>query len=125
MKIYPVLGLLGLLFLNTSVWAYGSSSSAKACEKPKFTDFTPADKADVAPQSAFSFQASSATNPKTLRVTIKDQAVEVSITPKNTGYLVQGKLPAGLTGTVARVNIAAESPSRCKGNDGWLVNVSK
>lgn len=125
MKSYPILGLLSLLLVHTTAWSYGSSSSSKACEKPKFNEFKPADKANVAPQAAFSFQASAATNPKTLVVTIKEQAINVSITPKNAGYLVEGKLPADIKGTVARININAESPSRCKGNDGWLVTIAE
>ena len=43
------LALVLMLFTSTS-WAYGggSSSSSKACAKPKFTDFVPAENAEVA-----------------------------------------------------------------------------
>ncbi|MCX7088554.1 MAG: hypothetical protein NTV00_10935 [Methylococcales bacterium] len=125
MNHYKTLCLLSLMLLNTSVWAYGSSSSSKACEKPRFTEFTPADKTTVAAQSAFSFEASSITNPKSIVVTIKQEPVTISVTPKNVGYLVQGKLPVSIKNTAARVTISAESPSGCKASDGWLVNVTE
>jgi hypothetical protein len=125
MKTTTVFWLLGLTMISTQVFAYGSSSSAKSCTKPHFSDFVPADKAEVVPQSAFSFTASSATNPKTIIVDIKKQTVAITITPKGQGYQVSGLLPSDLKGTIARINITAESPSNCKGNDGWLVNISE
>ena len=59
------LALVLMLFTST-VWAYGggSSSSSKACAKPKFTDFVPAENAEVASGSGFSFTASANTHPE-------------------------------------------------------------
>jgi hypothetical protein len=123
MNNYRLMCLLSLLLLNTTAWGYGSSSSSKACEKPRFTAFMPIDGAAVAPESTFSFEVSSAVNPKSIVVTIKNIAVPVSVTPKNAGYTVQGKLPSTLKGIPARIAISAESPSKCKANEGWLVNI--
>lgn len=117
--------ILALGIISPQVLAYGSSSSTKACTKPHFSEFVPSDKAEAAPQSDFSFLASSATNPKSIKVDIKKQAVEIKITPKGQGYQVSGKLPDSLKGTSARININAETMSNCKGNDGWLIKVSQ
>lgn len=125
MKAIKLCCLLGLTLVSAQVFAYGSSSSSKSCTKPQFSDFTPFNNAQVAPQSAFSFSASSATNPKSIAVDIKKQAVEITVTPKAQGYQVSGKLPSGLKNTTARINISAESPSNCKASDGWLVTISE
>lgn len=125
MKIIQLFSLLALGLISTHALAYGSSSSSKSCTKPQFSEFTPADKAQVAPQSAFSFTASSTTNPKSIAVEIKKQTVAITVTPKGQGYQVSGTLPRSLKGTTARINITAESLSNCKGNDGWLINISE
>ena len=109
---------------STHALAYGSSSSSKkACKKPKFTQFTPTHLAVVAPQSEFSFMASALTNPETLVVSVKKQAVDVVINKTNSGYSVTGTLPASLQGTHARVDIKATGTNNCKANDGWLLKI--
>lgn len=125
MKTTQLFCILGLSLFSTQLLAYGSSSSSKSCTKPSFSEFNPANNADVAPQSAFSFLASSATNPKSIVVDIKKQPAEITVTPKGSGYQVSGKLPSGLKGTVARITISAESPSNCKGSDGWLIKIGE
>lgn len=109
---------------SSNALAYGSSSSSKkACNKPKFTQFTPAHLAVVLPQSEFSFLASALTNPETIVVSVKKQAVDVAINKTNKGYSVTGTLPASLQGTHARVDIKATGTNNCKGNDGWLLKI--
>ena len=126
MKLYKTLWILTLIIATSNAWAYGSSSSTKkACNKPKFSEFMPANNAEVAAKSAFSFVASANTNPESIMVTVKNQPVTVTVTPKNQGFQVTGKLPDTLTGTVARISIAADGPSQCKGSDGWLVKIIK
>jgi hypothetical protein len=113
-----------LTITTSSVWAYGSSSSSKkACNKPKFNEFTPVNNAQVAAKSAFSFVASANTNPESIIVAVKDQPVEVAITPKNQGFQVTGILPETLKGNFARISIAADGPNQCKGSGGWLVKI--
>ncbi|MEY3760315.1 MAG: hypothetical protein RIR39_1806 [Pseudomonadota bacterium] len=125
MKAYKILWILTLMVVTTSnAWAYGSSSSSKkACDKPKFSDFSPVNNAQVGAKSAFSFIASANTNPDSIVVTVKNQPVEVTITPKNQSFLVAGTLPDTLKGDFARINIAADGPNQCKGSDGWLVKI--
>ncbi|MGZ8136359.1 MAG: hypothetical protein ACXW1W_04555 [Methylococcaceae bacterium] len=124
MRLANTLWILALTIASNNVWAYGgSSSSKKACAKPKFTEFTPANNAQVAANSTFSFVASAGTNPESIVVTVKGQPVEVTITPKNQVFEVTGKLPDTLKGDFARININADGPNQCKGSDGWLVKV--
>ena len=116
---------LSLLFFSGSCWAYGSSSS-KACSKPKFSDFVPAENAEVAAGTNFSFTASANTNPNSIKVTLKGAPVNVTIHPKKNGSLeVSGKLPAEVTGTFARIGITADAPNDCNASGGWLVKVVK
>ena len=124
MKTTKLFWILGLTIISAQVFAYGSSSSSKSCTKPHFSEFNPVDKAEVAPKSTFSFMASSA-NPKSITVDIKKQPVAITVTPKGQGYQVSGTLPSDLKATTARINITAESPSNCKGSDGWLINITE
>lgn len=125
MKHQHLFWILALGMICAQAFGYGSSSSTKACTKPHFSEFSPADKTEVTPQSTFSFTASSTTNPKSIKVDIKKQPVEIKVTPKGQGYQVTGTLPADLKGTTARININAESPSNCKENDGWLIKIGQ
>lgn len=123
MKIVKLLMILTLSIMTTNVMAYGSSSSKKACKKPTFKNFTPAHLATVESNTEFSFLASSLTNPDTINVTIKKQTVDVEIKKNNNAFLVTGTLPESLQNTYARVVINATGTNKCKGNDGWLLNI--
>ena len=125
MNIKKVLVIFLLSVFSVNVLAYGSSSSKKACKKPKFTQFSPPHLTVVAPQSEFSFQTSVLTNPASIQVRVKKQLVEVSVDKINNGYSVTGKLPASLQGTYARIDIKAKGTNECKGNDGWLLNIEE
>ncbi len=123
MNIIKLITVFILAVFSSNLLAYGSSSSKKACKKPKFTQFAPAHLAVVSAQSEFSFQASMLTNPDSIQVTVKKQPVEVSINKINNAYSVSGKLPASLQGTFARVEINAQGTNNCKGQGGWLLNI--
>jgi hypothetical protein len=127
MKTKNALCLLLLMTVAGGAWAYGgsSNSSVRACTKPKFSEFTPADKSEVAANSSFSFMASAQTNPDSISVTIKEQHVAISITPKNqAGFEVTGTIPETVKSSFARININAEGPNGCKGSNGWLLKVA-
>ncbi len=124
MKIFKVLMIFGLIAFANNAAAYGSSSSSKkSCKKPKFSQFMPANMSEVPPQSEFSFVASSVTLPDSIQVTIQNEPIDLSVSKKNSGYAVSGKLPASLSGTHARINIQAKGPKSCKGKDGWLLKI--
>ena len=126
MKRYNCLWIFILMMVASATWAYGSSSSSKACAKPKFTDFTPAENAEVAAGSAFSFTASANTSPNTIKVAVKELPVTLKITPENEGgFLVSGAIPASLKGVYARIAITADGQNNCKGDGGWLVKIAE
>jgi len=123
MNIFKLMIVFILAVYSTNLLAYGSSSSKKACAKPKFTQFTPVHLSVVSAQSEFSFLASSLTSPASIKVSVKKQPVEVKINKMNNGYSVTGKLPATLQNTYARIDIKATGTNKCKANDGWLLKI--
>jgi len=127
MKRYNYTWFLVLLMVSSSVWAYGGggSSSSKACAKPKFTNFVPAENGLAKAGSSFSFTASKNTYPSTIKVSVKDQSAAVKVTPKSDGsFDVAGKLPTSLKGPYARIAITADALSNCNGAGGWLVKIA-
>ncbi|HYM89029.1 MAG TPA: hypothetical protein VES92_07910 [Nitrospiraceae bacterium] len=128
MKLQNILWIAILLIIPANVWAYGDSSSntdTGICKKLSFSDFTPVNSAEVAPHSAFSFFASGAAYPNSIKVTIKGQSVPVTVTPKKDGFQVTGKLPDSLKGGFAKINIEARGANQCEGSGGWLVKVTE
>lgn len=124
MKSLALIGTLVLMTAATNCWAYGSSSSTKSCDKPRFSDFNPVEKSDVPAQSAFSFSASGVSDPNSIEVTVKNQPVELIINEKGSVYEVSGNFPESLTDTYARIAISADGRNRCKGTGGWLVKIA-
>jgi hypothetical protein len=128
MKRYNCFWIFVLLLVTNTSWAYGGggSSSIKACAKPKFTDFVPAENAEVAAGSNFSFTASANTYPSSIKVTIKGLPATIKVTPKTVGtFEVSGSLPTSLKGTYARIAIEADAQSKCNGGGGWLVKIAE
>ncbi len=128
MTTYNTLWILVLTIAANTGWAYGGGASggAKACDKPKFTDFAPAENAEVAAGSAIAFTASKNTYPNTIKVSVKEQPVNIKTEKKNDGtFAVTGKLPEAVKSTYARITIAADAQSNCKGVGGWLVKVKE
>ena len=126
MKLQNILWIAILLIIPANVWAYGDSvTDTGICNKLNFSDFTPVNSAEVAPQSAFSFFTSGAAYPNSIKVTIKGQTVPVTVTPKQDGFRVTGKLPDSLKGTFAKINIEARGANQCEGSAGWLVKVTE
>lgn len=116
-----------LMMVTSTSWAYGSSSSSsKACAKPEFTNFVPAENAEVATGSTFSFIASANTLPSTIKVTVKGLPATLKVTPRNEGSsLVSGTIPSSLKGIYARIAITADGQNNCKGDGGWLVKIAE
>jgi len=125
MKLQNSFWIAILLIIPANVWAYGDSAPATViCNSVNFSEFTPVNNAEVAPQSAFSFFASGATYPNSIKVTIKGQSVPVTVTPKRDGFQVTGKLPDSLKGAFAKINVEARGANQCEGSAGWLVKVT-
>ncbi|MDD5268100.1 MAG: hypothetical protein PHO08_13390 [Methylococcales bacterium] len=127
MKHFNCLWVFVLMLVTGTSWAYGGgSSSTKACAKPKFTNFVPAENAEVAAGSSFSFTASANTHPNSIKVTVKGLPANIKVTPKNAGNLeVSGTLPASLKGTYARIAIEADAQNNCNVGGGWLVKIAE
>ena len=127
MKRTNCLWVLVLMLVTSASWGYGGSSSSKACAKPTFSGFGPAENAEVAAGSGFSFTASANTYPESIKVTVKGLPATIKVTPKNAGKSceVSGTLPPSLKGTYARIAIDADAPSNCKGGGGWLVKIKE
>ena len=128
MKRYNCIWIFVLMLVTNTSWAYGGggSSSTKACAKPKFTDFVPAENAEIAAGSNFSFTASANTYPSSIKVTIKGLPATIKVTPKTVGtFEVSGSLPTSLKGTYARIAIEADAQSKCNGGGGWLVKIAE
>ena len=128
MKRYNCFSIFVLMLVTSTTWAYGGGgrSSTKACAKPKFTDFVPAENAEVAAGSNFSFTASANTYPSSIKVTIKGLPATIKVTPKTVGtFEVSGSLPTSLKGTYARIAIEADAQSKCNGGGGWLVKIAE
>ena len=124
MNLAKLIMFLIFFFSSTGTFSYGGGAvSEKACNKPKFTKFTPAHLTVVSAQSEFTFMASALTNPKTIDVNVKKLAVEIEINKMSTGYLVTGMLPDSLQNTYARVSITATGTNNCVANDGWLLKI--
>lgn len=127
MKKYNCLWILTLTLVTGTAWAYGGgSSSSKACDKPKFSNFVPAENAEAKAGAPFSFTASKNTYPTTIKVTVKDQAADIKSTPKSDGtFAISGTLPKSLAaGGYARIAISADAQSNCKGSGGWLIKIT-
>ncbi len=124
MKIINCLGFFILMTFASASWAYGSSSSSKACAKPEFSNFFPSENANVTAGSDFTFSASANTSPTTIKVAVKELPVALKVIPRNEGgFQVSGTLPASLKGVYARIAITAEGQNNCKGEAGWLVKI--
>jgi hypothetical protein len=129
MRLQNILLIAVALMIPGNVWAYGDNSASStgtgACKKVNFSEFSPINNAEVAPHSDFSFYASSATYPNSIKVTIKGQSVPVTVVEKQGGFKVSGKLPESLRGAFAKINIDARGVNQCEVSDGWLVKVTE
>jgi len=104
----------------------GGGGGESGCLKVQLSKFMPANLATVAPGSAFSFWAFNVEKPEQIKVTVKSIPVEVTTENKEGFYLVNGKLPADLVNTAARISIkvTAKNP-KCNGENGWLVKITE
>jgi hypothetical protein len=126
MKLQHILWIAILLISPANVWAYGDSGTdTGTCKKLNFSDFTPVNSAEVAPRSTFSFFASGAAYPNSIKVTIKGQSVPITVTPNKDGFKVTGKLPDTVKGAFTKINIDARGDNQCEVSGGWLVKVTE
>ncbi len=124
----PLFAVTTLFFAHNAL-AYNAGAVDEVCKKPKFSsfslaEFTAKNKAEVAPESAFSFVISNNIDPSTLKISAKKKSLPVTVTDKNSFFLISGKIPAEYTGQFVRIDAQVTAKLGCKGLDGWLVKVS-
>ena len=108
----------------------GDGHRKGGCHKPKISRFKPKHLTEVAPGSDFSVWVSGVKNPDNIKVMVKKEPVEVTKEDKGSFYLVKGKLPATVKGTVARIHVTAASvtgntSAKCNTADGWLLKITE
>lgn len=121
----PILGLFLCSSVLTNAWSYGGGGGqADKCREPSFDQMVPPKSSVVSPGDEFSFKASSNTNPQSIKVEVKGRSIELNI-EKNGTIKVSGKLPEDLEAGYARINITANSSSKCMAKGGWLLKIEK
>ena len=118
------------LLLTTLIFAQSVSAitpaeeTEKKCIKPKFRDFAPEHKSEVAPETEISFHINRFAEPEHIAASAKKIPMKVEVTDKQTFYYVTAKLPAELREGYARIHIEARSTEGdCVGQDGWLIKI--
>ncbi len=130
MKLHKILLMAVVLIVPANVWAYGDNaatggSGTGICKKVNFSEFSPPNNSEVAPASKFSFYASEATIPRSIKVMIKGQSIPLTVVEKQSGFKVTGALPATLKAGYAKIKIDAKGIAQCEVSDGWLIKVTE
>ena len=134
MQIRHIAFTLITLGFSNSVWSQsqhgghtgGSSSRDSGCIKAKVSNFQPANMETIAPGGEFSAFVSGSNGPGHIHVTIRNQAINVSVENKDTFYVVKGKLPTEIRNETVRISISAKAKnSQCDSDTGWLLIVSE
>lgn len=121
---YAIL-LSTLAFAQIASAASDEDESDKKCIKPKFRDFSPAEKSEAAPKSAIAFHINHNADPLHVRASARKIPMKVEVVDKNTFYYVTAKLPDELTEGYARIHVEAKSnDGDCIGDDGWLIKIN-
>ncbi len=104
----------------------GGGGGGSACMKPHLSKFLPAHLTTVVPGAEFSFIALNVNKPEQISVKVKNIPVPIEAEFKDPYYLVKGRLPEALHGTVARINIKVTGKSsHCEAENGWLVTIAE
>ena len=121
--------IAAVLFTGTA-YAYDPGTVEEVCKKPQMRDFTlpvfqEPEKAEVAPESSFTFMISPWANPGTIKLTAKNQDLEFTVESNTSFHRVKAKLPASFNGQYVRINASVSAALGCSEKMGWLVKVSE
>ena len=120
-----ILLLTVLTFTPIAFAASDDDESEKKCFKPKFRDFSPADKSEVAPKSTISFHINHLADPLHVKASAKKIPMKVEVVDKKNFFHVKATLPDELTEGYARIHVEAKaSEGECIGEDGWLLKIN-
>ncbi len=123
--------LIAAVLSNGAAFAYSSAGETEeVCKKPKFMNFSlpvykVPEKAEVAPESEFTFMISAWSDPKTLKLTAKNQNLPFSVETTSSFHRIKAKLPAAFNGSFARINASVKAVLGCDDQMGWLVKVAE
>ena len=116
--------VLSLVYAGQAMAVKPNEEEPKECKKPKFRDFEPAHKAEVAPESEFSFHISKGTLLTSVTADVRGEPVELEVLNRKTYLSAKAKLPASLRDGYARIHVTAKAEEgECMGQDGWLVKI--
>ena len=115
-----VLSLLLLLTCMNTVMA----RELHKCQKIRFSNYTPKHKSEAASGSDFSFTASEAALPNSIRVKVKKIEIPIKVEKKGKFYKVTGQLPPELENTFARISVVGNAVMECETKGGWLLNIT-
>lgn len=94
------------------------------CDPPQFFDETPVKESSAPSFQQFSVTASDNTDPATIKVWVNNEPVAVKVTQQRSGrFLVEGSLPAPVTGGKAWVRVTGDSVDGCDELYVWTVYV--
>lgn len=113
-----------LAFAGQAMAVKPNEEEPKECKKPKFRDFEPAHKAEVAPETDLSFHISKGAVLTSVTAEARGEPIELEVTNRKTYILAKAKLPASLRDGYARIHVTARAEEGdCLGQDGWLVKI--
>ena len=117
--------LTTLTFAHTVLAETPAEETERKCIKPKFRDFSPPHKSEVAPESEISFHMNRFADPLHIGASAKKIPMQLDIQDKQTFYYVKARLPKELKNTYARIHVEAKSTEGdCIGMDGWLIKIN-
>jgi hypothetical protein len=117
-----------MLFSSAVLAVTPDEDEKGACKKPKFRDFVPEQKAEVAAESEISFHVSHNADPLTVTADVRGEKMKVNLQDRVTFFLAKTKLPA-LSPGFARIHVTAMAAEGkaieggCLGQDGWLIKI--
>ena len=120
-----------LMFMSSvEAQAYSPGDVEEICKKPQVREFSlptyeEPEKIEVAPGSKFSFILSEWTDPATIKLTMKEQAVPFTVESNNSFHKVTSMIPAELAGSFVRINLFSKAILGCYDQKGWLIKVSE
>jgi len=129
-KKVKIAAFIAAVFVNGAAFAYSPEMEEQYCKKPHFTDFNlteykAPENVEIAPESELSFKVSVWTNPETIKLTAKKQALPLTIESTTSFHRVKTKLPAEFNGSFVRINATAKAVLGCHEEVGWLVKVAE
>lgn len=120
---------VSLLNVSLSCYAYSAGDVDEACKKPQVREFSlpvyqEPEKIEVTAESEFSFKLSEWTDPQTIKVTMKEQSVPITVESNSSFHKVTAKIPAEYTGKYVRINLFSKAVLGCYDREGWLIKVA-